>query len=306
MRICVTGGCGYVGSVLVPKLLALGHEVTVYDLQWFGNHLQPHRSLNIHKADFRSITSLPEDDAVIHLAGIANDPQSELNPKLAWEINALGTMELAKVASAWEVPQFLYASSGSVYGVCNDPEVTEHSRLNPISDYNKTKMVAERCAMSYGNTMAVQILRPGTVCGFSPRMRLDVIVNRKVMEAVQDQQIILYGGEQIRPHVHIEDMTDAYIWLLQHPELTGIYNCGFENITVSDTVERIADRIHCKIKKKPSDDPRSYRLTSKKLVDTGFIPVHTVDEAIEELAEKYYAGELFYKDQWINLKCTPH
>ena len=305
MRILLTGGCGYIGSVLVPKLLALGHQVRVVDLQWFGNFLEPHRNLTVDKADFRSVTSMPEDDAVIHLAAVANDPQGELSPSLTWETNALGTMKLAETAARWGVKQFLYASSGSVYGVSTDPEVTENSRLDPISDYNKTKMVAERCVLSYGE-MAVQILRPGTVCGFSPRMRLDVTVNRHTMEALSKRVITVLGGEQMRPHVHMQDMCDAYLWLLYRPELTGIFNCGFENISVAEVAHRIADRIDCRIKSRPSNDPRSYRLNSKKLLDTGFVPKRSVDEAIEQLAEIYHAGNLRYDDKWINLKLTPH
>jgi nucleoside-diphosphate-sugar epimerase len=301
-RILVTGGCGYVGSVLVPKLLALGHEVTVVDLLWFGNHLKPHRNLRIEKYDFRTVTALPDEDAVIHLAGIANDPQGELNPKLAWEVNALGTMQLAKVASDWGVRQFLYASSGSVYGVSNDLKVTENSALNPISDYNRTKMVAERCVLSY--FLNAQILRPGTVCGFSPRMRLDVIVNRKVMEAL-DGSMKLFGGEQVRPHVHIEDMSNAYIWLLERPQLTGVYNCGFENISNRDLVSRIAKVIWSEIEHLPSDDPRSYRLNSDKLLATGFTPKYSVADAVQELKERFEKKELKYDDRWINLKNTP-
>ena len=303
MRVLLTGGCGYVGSVLVPKLLALGHQVRVVDLQWFGNFLEPHRNLTVDKADFRSVTSMPEDDAVIHLAGVANDPQGELNPKLASETNALGTMELARTASIWGVKQFIYASSGSVYGVSNDLEVTENSRLNPISDYNKTKMVAERCVLSYGNA---QILRPGTVCGWSPRMRLDVVVNRFLVQAMQKGQITVLGGEQMRPHIHIEDMCEAYLWLLARPELTGIFNAGFENISVSEVAHRIADKVDCKVKTKESDDPRNYRLTSKRLLDTGFVPKYTVDDAIEGMANKYDEGILRYEERWINLNLTPH
>lgn len=304
MNILCTGGCGFVGSVLVPELIYYGHTVTVVDLQWFGDFLPKHPRLKVIKDDFRNLTNLIDEDAVIHLAGIANDPQGELNPKLAWEVNALGTMKLAETACKWGVQQFIYASSGSVYGVCNDLEVTENSETNPISDYNKTKMVAERCVLSY-DKMRVQILRPGTVCGWSARMRLDVIVNRYAMQALEGGEITVMGGEQIRPHIHIKDMVRAYLHLLDNPKLTGIYNCGFENISVKDVAKLVSEKIACKQKIKQSNDPRSYRLTSRKLIETGFEPIHSVDEAIGDLAFRYACGDLKYDDRWINLNLTP-
>ena len=214
MRICLTGGCGYIGSVLVPKLLKLGHVVRVFDIQWFGNYLEPHPRLNVIKADIRKPFPIGQADAVIHLAAIANDPTGNLDPKLTWEVNALATMQLADRAMRDGVRQFLYASSGSVYGVSDAPNVTEDLPLVPLSEYNKTKMVAERAVLSYSDRMAVQILRPGTVCGVSPRMRLDVAVNSITMQALEEGTITIQGGGQIRPNIHIEDMTDLYLLIL--------------------------------------------------------------------------------------------
>lgn len=301
--VLVTGGGGYVGSVLVPKLFAAGHEVIVADLMWFGNHLQKHEKLTAIQIDFRDLD--PEVDAVIHLAGIANDPTGDLDPQVTWETNALGTMRLLDRCANNGVKQFIYASSGSVYGVSKEPEVTEDAPLNPISEYNKTKMVAERCVLSYSNKMAVQILRPATVCGWSPRMRLDVAVNMLTMQAMTKGEITVFGGEQTRPNVHIEDMTDAYMWMLGKPELTGIYNVGFENLSIMRIAEMVAERHKATITVKPSNDPRSYRVNSDKLLKTGFRQRRSVKAAIAELGMHFQNGSLSDDSRWYNLKAMP-
>ncbi len=172
MNIFVTGGCGYVGSVLVPKLLAAAHNVSVLDAMWFGDYLTAHQNLIVMKGDIREIREdhIPQDtDAIIHLANVANDPCGELDPRLTWEVNALATVRLADMAVKAGCKQFIYASSGSVYGVKGSKQVTEEESLVPVTDYNKTKMVTERVLLSYAAKMAVQIVRPGTVCGWSPR-----------------------------------------------------------------------------------------------------------------------------------------
>lgn len=306
MKVLVTGGCGYVGSVLVPKLLALGHHVDVFDLQWFGNYLLPHRNLTVRKADIRNMNEQLTHDAVIHLAGIANDPDCLLDSKLSWETNVLATMRLAENCSS----RFIYASSGSVYGVSDVPEVTEYTAVDPISDYNKTKMIAERVLLSYADEdycrkMKLAILRPGTVCGFSPRMRLDTTVNMHTMQALKDGLMTIPDPDRMRPHINIEDMTDAYIWMLDHPELVGIYNCGFENMSVMEVAEMIADVIPAKIKIKKTNDPRSYRLNSDKLLATGFQPRHTVGIAIDDMIEKYKSRHLVDKRLWHTLEAMP-
>ena len=306
MRVLVTGGCGYVGSVLVPKLLDAGHIVRVVDIQWFGNYLAPHPSLKVIVGDIRDQTfPIGATDAIIHLAAVANDPTGELNPKLTWEINALATMQLADRAVRLGVKQFIYASSGSVYGVSNAPEVTEDLPLVPLSEYNKTKMVAERALLSYSDKMAVQILRPATVCGFSPRMRLDLMVNSLTMQALEKGVIQFNGGEQWRPNIHIEDMTDLYLWMLDRPELTGIYNAGFENLQISEIARMVAQKVKAEIVAEPSTDPRSYRINSDKLLATGFTPQHTVADAIDEIVLKVHDGQLKDERRWHNLKEMP-
>ena len=212
MNVLVTGGCGYKGTVLVPKLLKRGYKVQVLDAQWFGNFLPAHSNLTVTKGDVRDIDSinLQGVDTIIHLSSVANDPCGDLDPKLTWEISALATMQLADKAVRQGVKQFIFASSGSVYGIKDEDEVTENLELKPISEYNKTKMVSERVLLSYQDDMIVQVIRPATVCGMSPRMRLDVAVNLLTMQALEKGKITVFGGDQARPNIHMDDITDVY------------------------------------------------------------------------------------------------
>ena len=304
MKILVTGGCGYKGHVLVPKLLERGYDVIVFDIEWFGNYLIPHKNLSIIKGDVRDTESIPLEgvDCIIHLSSIANDPCSDLDPKLTWEISALATMQLADKARRNGIKRFIYASSGSVYGVKEELQVTENLELEPISEYNKTKMVGERVLLSYENDMVVQIVRPATVCGYSPRMRLDVSVNLLTIQALTNGKITVFGGDQIRPNIHIDDITDLYLHLIDHPEITGIYNAGFENISIKDIANLISKKITAEILVTPSNDPRSYRINSDKILATGFRPKKTVDDAIKEIIQKFKNNELKDEDHFYNLK----
>ena len=226
MKILVTGGCGYVGTVLVQKLLADDHYVNVIDTQWFGNHLTINENLEVTKQDIRDVNEnqLGGIDTIIHLANIANDPAVELNPTLSWEVNVLAAQQLADLAVRNGVKQFIYASSGSVYGVKDEPQVTEDLTLVPISVYNKTKMVAERVLLSYVGKMQVHCLRPATVCGWSPRMRLDVSVNMLTFQALKNGKITVFGGDQTRPNIHIKDLINVYKHLLKNPRIqSGCY-----------------------------------------------------------------------------------
>jgi nucleoside-diphosphate-sugar epimerase len=304
MNVFVTGGCGYKGTVLVPKLLALGHKVNVLDTMWFGNFLEPHNNLRVVKGDVRDIDQISLDgiDAVIHLSSVANDPCGDLDPKLTWEISALATMQLADKAVRCGVKQFIYASSGSVYGVKDEEQVTEDLELKPISEYNKTKMVSERVLLSYKDKMVVQIVRPATVCGYSPRMRLDVAVNLLAMQALSKGKITVFGGDQTRPNIHIDDITDLYIFLLQNTEVIGIFNAGFENISILDIAQLVTKQVQVDISVTASNDPRSYRVNSDKLLATGFKPKKTVNNAITEIVEKFRTGVLKDEDHFYNLK----
>jgi nucleoside-diphosphate-sugar epimerase len=291
--------------VLVPKLLERGHDVVVIDSMWFGNFLTPHARLQVMKHDVRDIEGIPLEgvQAIIHLASVANDPTGDLDPKLTWEISALATMRLADMAVRRGVRQFIYASSGSVYGIKDEEKVTEDLELRPVSEYNKAKMVAERVLLSYANDMIVQIIRPATVCGYSPRMRLDVSVNMLTMQALTKGVITVFGGQQVRPNIHIDDIVALYLELLDKgAAVQGIFNAGFENISILDIARRVTQHVPAAIKVTDSVDPRSYRVNSDKLLATGFRPRKTVDDAIREIVEKYRSGMLKDEEQFYNLK----
>lgn len=304
MKVLVTGACGYKGSVLVPKLLAAGHAVRAFDIQWFGNELRPHPDLEVIQGDVRNPDELDLTgiEAIIHLSSVANDPCGDLDPKLTWEISCLATMQLADAAFRQGIKRFIYASSGSVYGIKDEEQVTEDLTLLPISEYNKTKMCGERIVLSYKDDMVVQIVRPATVCGFSPRMRLDVSVNMLTMQALTKGKITVFGGDQTRPNIHIDDITDLYIFLLDHPEHTGVYNAGFENISILDIAKMVVDHVPAELVVTPSNDPRSYRVNSDRLLATGFRPKKNVEEAIKEIVGLYRQGALKDEDRWHNLR----
>ena len=257
------------------------------------------------KGDVRNIEEVPLDsstDCIIHFASIANDPCGDLNPQLTWEVSALATMQLADRANRLGVKRFIYASSGSVYGVKEEDQVTEDLELKPISEYNKTKMVAERVLLSYKDEMVVQIVRPATVCGYSPRMRLDVSVNLLTMHALSKGKITVFGGKQVRPNIHIDDIADVYIHLIDNPQFKGIFNAGFENISILDIANLVTKHIPVEIEITESNDPRSYRVNSDRLLATGFKPKKTVENAIIEIIEKYNSGVLKDDENFYNLK----
>lgn len=304
MKILVTGGCGYKGHVLVPKLLTAGYDVRVVDTQWFGNFHPEHPRLEVTLGDVNDLSTIGFDgvDAIIHLASIANDPCGDLNPKLTWETSCLATMQLADEAARRGIQRFIYASSGSVYGVKSEDKVTEELSLEPISEYNKTKMVSERVLLSYQDRMNIQIVRPATVCGVSSRMRLDVSVNMLTMQALTNGKITVFGGTQVRPNIHIDDICDLYLFLLQNPQHDGIFNAGFENISILDIARMIKDRVSCDIVVTESNDPRSYRLDSTKLLNTGFVPKKSVQHAISDIIHSFEAGALSDDAHFYNLK----
>ena len=305
MKILVTGGCGYKGSVLIPSLLQDGHEITNIDTQWFGNYLSPHPNLINLKIDIREINSIPikNVDVVIHLANIANDPAVELSPNLSWEVNVLATQQLANKAIKANVNQFIFASSGSVYGIKDEERVTEDLYLVPISVYNKTKMVAERVLLSYTDSMQVHCIRPATVCGISPRMRLDVSVNMLSYQALKNGKITVFGGNQTRPNIHIQDIVNVYKHFLKKRDLPcGCYNAGFENITILEIAEMIKEEVDSKIEITESNDPRSYRQDSTKLLESGFKPLFTVKDAIKDLVKAYKSNSLPDGDNCYTVK----
>ena len=301
MKVLVTGACGYTGSVLTQKLQNLGHEVIGWDIQWFGNHI----GLTDHPRDIRDPFELPDGlDAIIHLAAIANDPSVAFYPRLSWETGVLATMRLAEAAIKKGCRRFVYASSVSVYGA-DRGLVREDDERHPLSDYNKTKMAAEQVLLSYSFKLNPVIIRPATVCGLSPRMRMDLTVNMLTGQALADGVMTLHGGQQWRPSIHVQDLTNLYVYLtVGHLDKhIGVFNAGFENNTLLQIAEKVQALVGGDIKITDQRDARSYQVNSDKLLSTGFRPEYCIDDAIVEIRDAYRAGRLALKNpQWINLK----
>lgn len=300
-KILITGGCGYIGTNLVKHLLKQKHKITVIDTQWFGNFLPKHKNLKVYKMDIRNINHdiFNNLSTVIHLASISNDPSSDLDPKLAWEVGALATYELLEISKKKKIKNFIYASSGSVYGISNKKKVDELTSKVPISDYNKQKMVTEKVIESFSKDFRTIIFRPATVCGISPRLRLDVSVNLLTYQAYKNKIINVLGGKQIRPNIHIDDMVSLYDFALKNKTLEGIYNAGFENISILDISKMIQKVTNCRINIKASNDPRSYRLDSSKILSKGFKPKKNVNIAVEELLNFFKSNK--YKASFKNI-----
>ena len=277
MSILITGGCGYVGDFLTNKLLNDNKKVKVIDNQWFGNFLKKNKNLSIVKKDIRNIDlkDLKGIKTVVHLANIANDPAVELNPTVSWDINVLSTYNIVNLCIKSGVEKFIFASSGSVYGVKKEKKVTEKLDLVPISIYNQTKMIAERVLYSYKNKIKIYCIRPATVCGFSNRMRLDLSVNMLTMQALEKKQINVFGGSQIRPNINIYDLVNLYILFINNDFESGFYNAGFENLSILKIAKKIQKLIPSKINITKSNDIRSYRLDSSKILSLGFKPEKT-------------------------------
>jgi nucleoside-diphosphate-sugar epimerase len=294
VNVLITGGCGYVGTKLTQAVLdRTPHNVTVLDTLWFGNHLPADRRLTVRAMDVRKIdeVDLSSFDTIFHLANIANDPSVDLNPYSSWEVNVLAGMRLVDRAARQGVKQFIFASSSSVYGLKSESRVTEDLEVVPLSEYNKTKMVAERVVMSYSDVMTTTIVRPATVCGYSPRMRLDLTVNLLTMQALTKGAITVLGGEQTRPNMHIDDLVDLYLFAFDR-RLAGLYNAGFENLKIREIAERIVAHVPAEIQILPSNDPRSYSVCSDRLLATGFSPKKDVATAIRDVVAAYRDGRI--------------
>ena len=304
-HILITGGCGYTGTVLTNSLIDLGNKVTVVDTQWFGNFLTANKNLNLIKLDIRNHDKIPlgDVDTVVHLANIADDPSVELNLELSWEVNVIATQKLIENSVKNKVKQFIFASSASVYGIKNEKEVTEDLSLVPISTYNKTKMISERVIKSYVNDIILHCIRPATVCGYSPRMRLDLSVNMLTFQALKFKSISVFGGNQIRPNIHIQDLVNVYKHFIINPHLSsGFYNAGFENLKIIEIANKITEIIPSEIIIKNTIDLRTYRQNSNKLLSTGFKKKFSVSDAIKELKEKYENKKFIESDRCYTVK----
>jgi nucleoside-diphosphate-sugar epimerase len=309
-KILILGGCGYVGSYLTNYLYKKGYDITVFDTQWFGKNISKNIKVKIIKGDVRDIEkiSFKGFHSIIHLANIANDPSVALNPTLSWEVNVFSSYLIIKKAANEGVKNFIYGSSGSVYGIKKEKKVTENLDLKPISIYNKTKMIAERIFMSFDKDIKVFSIRPATVCGFSPRMRLDVTVNLLTFQALTNKKMTIFGGKQIRPNINIIDMARVYEHFINNKNIhPGFYNAGFENLSIIDIAKKIKSFVPSEIVIQKVFDERSYRQNSDKLLKTGFKQLYSVEDAIKSLIEKYKSGSLrdnkkFHTVAWLKKK----
>jgi len=309
--VVVTGGAGYVGAVLVPKLLERGYRVRVLDLFLFGEDVLPREKLALEcvKGDIRDQELLKRvlsgADAVIHLACISNDPSFELNPALSKSINYDAFEPLVAISKQSQVRRFIYASTSSVYGVSNAPEVTEDHPLVPLTDYNKYKGLCEPILLKYQSPdFTTVILRPATVCGYSPRLRLDLTVNILTNLAVNNRKITIFGGAQKRPNIHIDDIVELYVDLLKTPAslIAGkIFNAAYQNHTVAELGEIVRGVVSREIPElgpiaietTASNDLRSYHVSSGKIkCELGWAPKRTVEDAVVDLCWAFRAGKI--------------
>lgn len=322
-KVLVTGGAGYVGSVLVPKLLRSGFPVRVFDsLLFSAEGLPSHPEMEMVIGDLRDKDAfrgaVEGIDTVIHLACISNDPSFELDPSLSRSINFDCFEDTVKSSKEAGVKRFVYASTSSVYGVSDAPEVTEEHPLVPLTDYNKYKGLCEPILLQHQSPeFTTVIIRPATVCGYSPRMRFDLSVNILTNHAVNKRVITVFGGTQKRPNIHIEDITDLYVKLLDYPEeliAGGIFNAGYENHTIAQLAEIVRNVVEAEmpdlspigIETTPSNDLRSYHVSSKKIAETlGFTPQRSIDDAVRDICRAIKDGKLpnsMDDEKYINVK----
>ena len=313
----ITGGAGYVGAMLVPRLLQEGHRVTVLDLMIYGEDVLPKNpALTVIKGDIRNQelmkSSIPGHDVVIHLACISNDPSFELNPELGRSINLDPFRPMVEISKNAGVKRFFYASSSSVYGIKDEPNVHEDMSLEPLTDYSVFKMNCEEILSEYqSDEFTTTTIRPATVCGYSPRQRLDVVVNILTNLAYHKREISVFGGAQLRPNIHIADMVEIYVVLLNAPKekIAGeIFNGGYENHSVLQLAETVRDVIgeDVVLKTTPTDDNRSYHVSSKKIADRlGFTASHTIKDAVSDIKNAFEKGLLpnsLEDEMYFNIK----
>jgi nucleoside-diphosphate-sugar epimerase len=310
-RILVTGGAGYVGSLLTPQLLDLGYKVTVYDIMYFGDEFLPKNNPNLSliKGDIRDAGrlagALEGVDAVISLACISNDASFELDEKLSTSVNLDAFEPMVAAAKKTGVKRFIYCSSSSVYGVSESPDVTEEHPLLPLTLYNKYKGMCEPLLFKHQSADFVCVaIRPATLCGYAPRQRLDLSVNILTNHAVTNRKITVFGGSQKRPNLHVQDMCDLYELLLTAPDdkIAGqIFNAGVQNMSIMDIAliakrvvqEEFPDKGDIPVVTTPTDDIRSYHVNSDKIRRVlGFIPKRSIEDAVRDLCAAFKAGKL--------------
>ena len=316
-KVFVTGGAGYVGARLIPSLLKEGYKVTVLDLMLYGRKvLKKHSNLKIIKGDIRNKNLLTKTikghDALIHLACISNDPSFELNPKLGKSINLKAFEPLVQISKNCNIKRFIFASSSSVYGIKKNKNVHEKMSLKPLTDYSKFKADCEKILLKYqSQNFSTVIIRPATVCGYSRRQRLDVVVNLLTNLAYHKREMSIFGGKQLRPNIHIKDMVKLYLVLLKASKklIAGeTFNVGYKNDTVLSLAKKIRKIIGSDVKlvKVPSNDNRSYHISSSKISrKLGFVPNNTIEAAIKELKLAFIKRKLknpLSNEYYFNIK----
>ena len=322
--VLVTGGAGYKGCVLVPKLLQAGHSVVVYDLMLFGSAgLPSHPNLKVIAGDIRDTAAYSRAVAgctdVIHMACISNDPSFDLDPSLSRTINYECFEPMVLASKAAGVGRFIYVSTSSVYGVSDSPEVTEDHPFVPLTDYNKYKGLCEPILFRHQSPEFTCVtIRPATVCGYSPRMRFDLTVNILTNHAYHRGLITVFGGDQQRPNIHIEDITDLYVELLEKPEalIAGeAFNAGYQNQTVNELAEIVKQIVEeefpgkapIRIGRTTTNDPRSYRITSRKILEKlGWAPKRNIQDAVRDLCRAFkegkFPGDTMKDESFVNVK----
>ncbi|MEI6986036.1 MAG: SDR family oxidoreductase [Rhodospirillaceae bacterium] len=308
-NLLVTGGAGYCGSVLVPQLLDLDYQVTVYDILYYGNQLPQHPKLNVVQGDIRDTAKFAATvnghDAVLSLACISNDASFELDENLSTSVNLEAFEPMVLAAKAAGVKRFVYASSSSVYGVSESPDVTEDHPLVPLTLYNKYKGMCEPLLKKHTSQDFVGVIfRPATVCGYSPRLRLDLSVNILTNHAITNNKITVFGGSQMRPNLHIQDYADLCKLLLTAPAdkvQNETFNCGYENMSIMDialmvkkvVTEEFPGRPDIEVVTTPTDDIRSYHINSGKIKRAlGFAPQYSIEKAVRDLCMAYKANKI--------------
>ena len=316
-KVFITGGAGYVGSKLVPKLLQLGYEVTVLDLMIYGEKvLDNHINLKKVKGDIRDLALLekiiPGHNNVIHLACISNDPSFELNPLLGKSINLDAFEPLVKISKKHDVQKFIYASSSSVYGIKEEKNVTEDMSLEPLTDYSKFKGDCEKILNSHkSENFITTTIRPSTVCGYAKRQRLDLVVNILTNHAFFNRKIKVFGGDQLRPNIHIDDMVESYVAVLnaEADKINGeIFNVGFKNQSVNELAADVKEIIGSDVLvvNTETNDNRSYHVSSEKIKNVlGFSTKYSVKDAVNDLKkafEKKLLINTFDDEMYFNIK----
>lgn len=323
-HVLITGGAGYVGSLLTPQLLAMGYKITVYDTLFFGDNFLPkkHPNLTIIEGDIRDTKRLSQAfrgvDTVISLACISNDASFVLDEALSTSINLDAFEPMVVAAKNAGVKRFIYASSSSVYGVSDKPNVTEDHPLVPLTLYNKYKGMCEPLLFKHmDENFTCVTIRPATICGYAPRLRLDLSVNILTNHAITNNKIMVFGGEQLRPNLHVKDMCDLYALLLTIPKekIAGqIFNAGYENMSIGQIAlvvkniveQEFPEKAPIQLEVTTSNDNRSYHINSDKIKNClGFVPKFTIADAVRDLCKAFRDGKVpdsMTDDVYYNVK----